>query len=437
MKARSVVASFCVVALASVPSVAQEASAASDGLWQRDRLTGDWRGVRSALDHAGIELGLQDQSEAWHNFTGGLRTGNAYDGLTTASMTFDLERLAGWNGAKIFANGFAIYGHGPSVALVGNLQFLSNIEATPSFKVYDLWFEQELFNRMLSIRLGQEGANDEMMVTEQGALFINSSFGFPGLLAADLPSGGPNYPLAAPFVRVRYTKDDFSLTGAVFTADPAPPGDGDPQLRDAGGLAFRLDDNALSFLEAVQKAEVMGLPGTYKLGTWYMSGKLIPDELADLGGPAKDGGFGFYGIVDQMLWREPGRKDEGITAFLLAMGTPATAVFSDIFIEAGFSWKGLFDGRNSDVLGVAVAYVGVDAGFRHAADVALQNEPVTWPLKNNETVIEATYLFDVTPWWQLQPDLQIVIDPRADLPNDEGHPLANSVTVGVRSKVVF
>ena len=68
---------------------------------------------------------------------------------------------------------------------------------------------------------------------------------------------------------------------------------------------------------------------------------------------------------------------------------------------------------------------------------ALQNEPGTWPLKNNETVIEATYLFDVTPWWQLQPDLQIVIDPRADLPNDEGHPLANSVTVGVRSKVVF
>ena len=63
--------------------------------------------------------------------------------------------------------------------------------------------------------------------------------------------------------------------------------------------------------------------------------------------------------------------------------------------------------------------------------------PQSVKLKSNETVIEATYLLEVTPWWQLQPDLQIVINPRADLPNDEGHPLDNSVTAGVRSKITF
>ena len=64
-----------------------------------------------------------------------------------------------------------------------------------------LWLDQSLFDGKLSIRAGQEGANDEMMTTTYAGLFINSSFGFPGMPAAVLPSGGPNYPLATPFTR--------------------------------------------------------------------------------------------------------------------------------------------------------------------------------------------------------------------------------------------
>ena len=97
------------------------------------------------------------------------------------------------------------------------------------------------------LRLGQEGANDEMMITQYGALFLNSSFGFPGLPAADLPSGGPNYPIAAPFVRDRTrVNDEISLVGALFSGDPAPPGQGNPQLLDKGGVTFRLNDHVLA-----------------------------------------------------------------------------------------------------------------------------------------------------------------------------------------------
>ena len=48
-------------------------------------------------------------------------------------------------------------------------------------------------------RVGQEGANDEFMISQYGALFVNASFGFPGMAAGALPSGGANYPLATPF----------------------------------------------------------------------------------------------------------------------------------------------------------------------------------------------------------------------------------------------
>ena len=223
--------------------------------------------------------------------------GTAYDGLTTASLTLNLNKLIAWHGGKLFVSAFDIQGLGPSTRLVGNLQLISNIEATPDLKLYDLWFEQELFDRALSVRLGQEGANDEMMLTKYGAFFLNSSFGYPGLLSADLPSNGPNYPMAAPFVRVRYTSDKISFTGALFTEDPAPPGTGDPQLRDRGGTTFRLDDHGLSFAELAYESEIAGLPGTYKLGAWYSSAKLLPVEHATIGDDMLRGDTGGAAIL--------------------------------------------------------------------------------------------------------------------------------------------
>lgn len=353
----------------------------------------------------------------------------------------DLDKLISWHDAKLFVSGFDIQGYGPSTSLVGNLQLISNIEATPDVKLYDLWFEQELFERALSIRLGQEGANDEMMLTKYSALFLNSSFGFPGLPAADLPSGGPNYPMAAPFVRIRYTNNNISLTGALFTDDPAPSGTGDPQLRDAGGTAFRLNDHGLSFAELAYDGEVAGLPGTYKLGAWYSSAKLLPTELATVGDETLHGGTGgaaVYGIIDQLLWQGPGAKDNGVGAFLMVMVTPTGVCFSDLYVEAGLNWKGPIRGRNNDSLGLGVAHLNVDPAYQRFAADALDAAGETPNVKSSETVIEATYLYEVAPWWILQPDLQLVINPRAGLPNPvDNRSLANALAAGLRMTVRF
>ena len=36
-------------------------------------------------------------------------------------------------------------------------------------------------------------------------------------------------------------------------------------------------------------------------------------------------------------------------------------------------------------------------------------------IRQHETVIEVTYLYQITPWWSLQPDLQGVFNPGAAL----------------------
>jgi porin len=426
-----------------------ESVPADHGLWERDTLTGGWGGLRAPLIDSGITLGLQEQSEVWGNMVGGLRRGAVYNGLTTASISVDLDKLVGWSGATFFADAYQIHGRGPSANLVGNLQIVSNIEATDSTKLYMLWLEQKLLDGRLIIRLGQEGANDQMMLTKYGALFLNSSFGYPGILAADLPSGGPNYPIASPFVRIQYQPIDcVTLVGAVFNGDPAPPGTGDPQLRDRNGASFRLNDHALVFSE-LWYDNTAGLPGTYKLGAWYDSGH-FPDQLHDtigssLANPASTGipqghstGFAVYAIVDQMVWQSPDDRDHGIGMFLQVMGAPCQFNPSNLFIEGGFNWSGPFKGRNSDIFGVGVAYLGISPALRRFGSDVVRYTGMGPPYNSNETVVEMTYQYQVAPWWLLQPDVQIVVNPGASIPSAfSSKPLKNAVIAGVRATITF
>jgi porin len=424
------------------------------GFWQRNTMTGDWNGLRTSLEDTGIKFGLQEQSELWGNLTGGLRRGVVYDGLTTASVTLNLEKLAGWTGATFFVDAYQIHGRGPSGNLVGNQQIVSNIEATRDTKLYQLWIEQKLLNGRLTVRIGQEGANDQMMITQYGALFLNSSFGFPGLPAADLPSGGPNYPMATPFIRAQMQATDrLTLVGAVFNGDPAPPGTGDPQLRDAGGTAFRLNGHALAFGEiwysTNQGDGATGLPATYKLGAWYDSAHFT-DQLYDTAGqllanPANSGiprehtpDFAVYGIVDQMIWRKPGSKQLGVGVFLQVMAAPDQFNLSNLFIEGGLNWMGPFAGRDNDVFGIGVSYLGISPAARRYSSEFVGFTGTGQPYASNETVFEATYSYQVAPWWTLQPDLQFVVNPGAGIPSGfSSTPLKNDIIGGVRATIVF
>lgn len=445
------------IAVAQAADNTTTAAAPTDapaGFWQRDTLTGNWDGLRTTLENDGIKFGLQEQSELWGNMAGGLRTGAVYNGLTTASLSLDLDKLAGWTGATFFVDAYQIHGRGPSGNLVGNEQIVSNIEATRDTKLYQLWIEQKLLDGRLTVRVGQEGANDQMMITQYGALFLNSSFGFPGLPAADLPSGGPNYPMATPFVRAQFqATDKITLVGAVFNGDPAPPGTGDPQLRDAGGTAFRLNGHALAFTElwysTNQGDGATGLPATYKLGAWYDSAQFA-DQLYDttglpLANPQSSGvprqhspDFAVYGIVDQMIWQKPGSKQSGIGVFLQVMGAPSQYNLSNLFIEGGLNWMAPFAGRDNDVFGLGVSYLGISPAARRYSRELVAETGSGQPYASNETVLEATYLYQVSPWLTLQPDLQFVINPGAGIPSIYSTtPLKNAIIGGVRATVIF
>jgi hypothetical protein len=53
-------------------------------------------------------------------------------------------------------------------------------------------------------------------------------------------------------------------------------------------------------------------------------------------------------------------------------------------------------------------------------------------------VIEATYQFQIAPWWKMQRDLPVVINPDAGIPSSlSSKPLRNDVITGVRTTITF
>ena len=411
------------------------------------------RKQRNKLKEFGIDFKLHEWSEVWGNLTGGGRRATSYNGLTIAKLDIDLDKALGWSGAQFEVSALDIHGHGPTQSLVGNRQIVSGIEATPSIKLYDLWLDQSLLDKRLSVRVGQEGADGELMITQYGALFVNASFGFPGMAAADLPSGAPAYPLTTPFARLKFqANDNLSLIGAVFNGDPAPPGGGDPQIRDRNGTAFRLNDHALTVGEVSYSPDPKAseaLPTTYKLGAWYASNHFA-DQRIDSGGgllanPASTGralqhtgDWAVYGIVDQMVWQRSDQEDQGIGIFLRVMGGPSDRNLINLGITAGMNWRASFASREEDAFGIAVAYLGISpAARRFSRDLIAFGGPNV-PYAANETVVEATYTAPITSYLTLQPDIQLVLNPGAGIPGPFGRRrLADAVVIGTRATIKF
>lgn len=412
-----------------------------------DKLLGDLGGLRPWLDGFGATLEISETGEILGNPTGGLRRGALYEGLTEMSLHIDLRRTLHVRG-EILARAYQIHGRGLSANNLGNLAPVSGIEASRTTRLFELWYELPL-REGLDIRLGQQAAGTEFLVSTTAQLFVHSTLGWPDLPALDLPSGGPTYPLATPGIRVKATpSDELTVLLGLFNGDPAGPGPGDPQLRDASGTAFRINDGAFVIAEVQYKPDNSYRGGTYKLGGWFHS-ESFPDLRFDANGvslasPASSGvprlhrrNYSLYATVDQPVWRDA-EAERGLTLFARAMGAPSDRNLLDFYMDAGVGYSGPF-GRKDDAAGIGFSYARIGGAARglDADRARLTGQP--YPIRSAELVMEITYRLRLAPWWQLQPDFQYVINPGGGIfdPNRPGRRLGDAAVLGLRTTVTF
>ena len=135
-------------------------------------------------------------------FAAAPRTGTIDQGKLQGILTVDFDKLTGGTAFPFFANFFQIHNTGRIRRdYVGGINTIAAIEAVPATRLSELWLEQKFGNNKASVRIGQLAADFEFFFSELSAMFLQSDW--PTIAAANLPSGGPAYPLSTPGVRLK------------------------------------------------------------------------------------------------------------------------------------------------------------------------------------------------------------------------------------------
>jgi porin len=468
-------ASVCGAAMAQTSSDAtRDASEASGadanktpanetGLWNRDQLFGDMGGLRPWLGQYGVTFALTETSELLGNLRGGLARGVAYDGLTTATLQLDTEKAFGLRGGQFNVSALQIHGRNLSTDKLGTLNTASGIEADASTRLWELWYQQSFLNKRVDVKIGQQSIDQEFISSTYSALFINTMFGWPALPSYDMPSGGPAYPLSALGVRVRgqITPSLTALAG-VFDGDPLG---NNPNNRSGtnfnlhngtlfiGELQYAInqpaDSDAAAAPGAAPGATRGGLPGTYKIGLWYNNGPFADPRYdnngVSLASPASSGvaanhrgDYSFYAVADQTIWRPNPGEARSLGIFARVMGAPGDRNLVSLAANLGVVLKAPFAGRDNDSAGLALTYIKIGSHTRGIDQDNLAFSGGPYGVRTSETALEATYQYQIAPWWMLQADAQYTFNAGAGQnPNDPTKPLRNTFVVGVRTNIAF
>jgi porin len=433
------------------------------GIGRSAYLFGDWWGLRSLLSQYGISIAVQETSELLANPTGGINQGARYDGLTQMLLQVDTQRALGYYGGLLNVSALQYHGRSLSADNLDNLQTASGIEADRATRLWELWYDQKFLEEdRLSIRIGQQSLDQEFIVNQNAGVFVNTMFGWPMVPSADLPGGGPAYPLSALGIRFKVRPiDPITILAGVYNGSPsANSAILDPQQADPSGLSFPLNGGALAIAEIQYSYPSLGtmlsadesepLARVYKLGFWYNTERFADQEIDNTGlslaNPASTGipqqhrgDYSIYALADQLVWVDPTEPDRTINLFGRVMGTPQVdRNLIEFGMNAGMVFHEPILHRDDDTFGIGMGYARVSS--RAAAldrDTAVYTGAFT-PIRSGETYVEVTYQYAATPWLILQPDVQYVFNPGGGLANPNGTgKIGDEFVLGVRTIISF
>ena len=376
---------------------------------------GDWAGQRQSLEGRGVTIGGFSATALLGNATGGKRRSWTAANSTLVALDLDFDKLVGWSGFLIHAEGWWAGGNNLSDAgRIDNLFGVASTYTPNGLYLGQLYAEQDLFDRKLVLQIGR-------MAT------ANNFASLP--VAADYVSAAMNgVPVGLPINTVPFTQSPASQWGIVATVAPlsaieltAGVYNADrrsSELNGTHGVDFGLNlergvmvIGQASYLRDQAKSD-RGLPGIYSFG-----GFRAGDEYQRVEGSGdKSGNYGFYAMGQQMVYREGGPgSSEGLTLWLGVAYQPQQSInLVPVFLAGGGVYEGLVPGRDTDTTALAVYHGQLSDDLEDAS---------------GETVLELNYTFWATPWLGITPDLQYVFNPGGGSSNDDAAVVGGQIMV--------
>jgi len=364
--------------------------------------------ARSRLEDKGVSFEFVYTGELVSNTSGGIANRSEYLENGDVLLSIDAEKLMEWPGASF---SFYVIGDrgGNPTEIIGDLQGTSNIESDDTWKIYEAWYQQDLWEGKLSFLVGLYDLNSEFDAIQTAGFFLNSSFG----IGPDYSQSGHNGPSIFPntslSVRARVQPtNSFYIQTALFDGVP-----GDPSKPTGTHIKFGHRDGVLLSTEVgyvTGASEDSDAPySKYALGTWIYTAKHDDISAVDVSGEPilRSGNGGFYLLGEQTVYREQDAS-QGLAMFARLGFANAKINQLGSYFGAGLMYSGLIPGRNEDQFGVAVAAALNGGQFRDAQFAAGTS------VDKAEVTLEFGYKSQILPQLAIQPDSQYVINPGTD-----------------------
>ncbi|WP_017395641.1 MULTISPECIES: carbohydrate porin [Acinetobacter] len=390
----------------------------------RQYLLGDWNGKRNNLSDQGIDFNLSFTNETVTNIDGGFNDDSTVRNANqwTFGTTLDLEKLSGWQNTQAKISISKRDGRSlstdriadPRTGQFSNVQEISG--RGPVWRLSQASIQKGFEQQGITVKLGRMNMGED---------FNSAPCEFQNLTLCGSQVGKTvselwyNWPITVWAANIKYDVNSAStLAIGVYESNPE-------NTKRSKGFNLSTDGSkgVLIPVEWVWKPQPNGLNGIYRFGAFYSTADAI-DVLRDAQGEAQllaqqrqvhSGKYNTWFVAQQQLTQHSDDPKRGLTFFLnLNINDRATSELLGSQ-QIALQYKGLFDARPNDSIGLGVSRTEVNKQLR--ARQRLENEinqitdyqnPAYVPIQYDETNVELNYTFNWSSSVMLRPNLQFV-----------------------------
>ena len=400
-------------------SVYADEAFSADSKW----MTGDWGGERTRLIEQGIDIKADYVGEVGANLHGGYNDDKTarYSDQFGLGVALDLQKLWGWDNtqAKIQLtnrNGQNISNDRVGDPRAGTLSSSQEVYGRGHMvRLTQLWIQHQFLDGKLDVKAGYFGEGEDFNTFPcefQNLAFCGSQV---GNWATNL---WYNWPVSQAALRIKYniTPELYAQIGA-YNQNPS-------QLEHGNG--FKLSGSGTKGtvlpVELVWSPKVNDLPGEYRVG-YYKSTAPADDVKVNITNDGqdyrvRDSKHGYWFVVQQQLTSHNGDASRGLHIAANATFHDKQTNIVDNYQSLMFVYKGPFDARPKDDIGIGAARIHVNDDVKKSAELINASigatdysDPLYTPLRNTEYNYELNYGFHVTNWLTVRPNLQYITHP--------------------------
>jgi porin len=457
-KARPLSILYCLLLLTStfmvslrVAAQSNDSSTTDTSFMHRKYLLGDWGGERTKLADEGVTFDLIYIADFLGNPTGGNTSAGAWNRVR-GTMDIDFGKLAGAKGLTMHVTGLWQGGVNLGGQYLGSVANPSGLVSAHTTRLDSYWLQQELFNGKLTVRGGQFAGQDFYGVQYYGREYLMEPLDYA---LGNLFSAYESFdPASGPAVDIK-----IAPVKQVYLRSAYMSGNRNPYGYNATGVPFTWKNSGLIINELgfmVQQPSFYGqraakpagaapaanpapkklYTGLYKIGLVNNPGRnafagpaatvVTTNSFVRCYNQCYSGDYVFYFMANQAVWRPTEGSNRGLDANFAVDYLPSDRNKVNQQFTGGLIFNAPIAKRADDAASFGFVISRISDVFN-----TYQQTNLLLPPQTSEKAFEFNYLAQITPFWYVQPVVQVYASLGATPSNGTG------VVLGFRTKVTF